>query len=298
MNTFDYHRPTSLEQAWRLAQQPGACFIAGGTDLMVRIRDGRETPSALISLRNIPALRGIEIGQSDAVSRSHQSGAACWIGAGTPIADLAADDQLAQMCPLLVAAARRLAGPQVRNVATLGGNLCNASPCADTAPPLLVMEARVRVESPTGAREVPLEEFFVAPGQTRLAPGEIVTAVLFDPPPTGSLGSFQRRSRVRMDVSMASVAVLVTLEGQRCVRARVAAGSVGPRPLRLTGVEAVLAGQELGDKVIAAARTQVEAEISPISDVRSSAWYRRRVTGAMVERALTNMLDKTGGGAP
>jgi CO/xanthine dehydrogenase FAD-binding subunit len=101
-----------------------------------------------------------------------------------------------------------------------------------------------------------------------------------------------------MDVSMASVAVLVTLEGQRCVRARVAAGSVGPRPLRLTGVEAVLAGQELGDKVIAAARTQVEAEISPISDVRSSAWYRRRVTGAMVERALTNMLDKTGGGAP
>ncbi len=297
MNTFDYHRPTTLSEAWSLAEEPGARLIAGGTDLMNRIRDGRERPSALISLRNIPALTGIEIAVSGAASRLRQMTALCSIGAATPIADLLAHEGLAVAFPLVVDAARRLGGPQVRNVATLGGNLCNASPCADTAPPLLVLEARVRIESQTGSRELPLEEFFVAPGQTRLNPGEILTAVLLDAPPAGSVGTFQRRSRVSMDVSMASVALLLTLDGQRCVRARLAAGSVAPRPIRLHGVEALLEGELLSEDLIEAARAQTEREITPISDVRSSAWYRRRVTGAMVERAMGELLAALEGGA-
>ena len=279
-----YHRPTTLAEAWQLAAEPGARFIAGGTDLMVRIRSGQQKPTALISLRNIGALRGIQVHES--TTR---------IGAGTPIADLISHPGLAATCPVLVAAARRLAGPQVRNVATLGGNLCNASPCADTAPPLLVLDAWVRIEGHGGARDLPLEDFFIAPGQTRLTPGEVLTQVCFDAPPVGTLTCFQRRSRVRMDVSMASVAVALTLDGDHCLRARLAAGSVGPRPLRLRGVEALLKGQKIDEDLIAAARIQTEGEISPISDVRSSEWYRRRVTGAMVQRALSELLS--GGGA-
>ena len=286
-----YHRPTTLAEAWQLAEQPGARFIAGGTDLMVRIRSGQQTPSALISLRNIDALRGIRLDKS--TTR---------IGAATPIADLLGHPDLAIRCPVLVAAARRLAGPQVRNVATLGGNLCNASPCADTAPPLLVLDAWLRIEGRDGARDVPLEDFFVAPGQTRLAPGELLTEICFDTPAAGTRATFLRRSRVRMDVSMASVAVLLTLEGGRCLRARLAAGSVAPRPIRLRGVEALLQGHEITDERIAAARVQTELEITPISDVRSSEWYRRRVTGAMVQRALGELSGvvpaDAGGGAP
>ncbi len=287
MITYAYHRPTSLAEAWALAEQPNSRFIAGGTDLMVKIRDGKMAPDALISLRNIEELHGIAVAD-DGSAR---------IGAATPVADLLIDAGLAAAHPLLIAAARRLAGPQVRNVATIGGNLCNASPCADTAPPLLVLEATLEISGSDGTRTVALEEFFVAPGQTRLAPGEVLTAIDVPPPSPGARGAFQRRSRVRMDVSMASVAVLLTLDGSHCTRARLAAGSVGPRPLRLPQAEALLAGQDVTEAVIASVRAQVEAEITPISDVRSSAWYRRRVTGAMVLRAIEELLADGQGGA-
>lgn len=275
-----YHRPTSLAEALRLAaDEPAARFLAGGTDLLVAMREGRARPPALISLRRVPELAGIS------------DGGALTIGALTTVADLIAHRGVAEACPVLVEAARAIGGPQIRNAATVGGNLCNASPCADLAPPLLVLDAAVRLEGPRGGRELPLEDFFEAPGRTRLAPGELLTAIVVPRPPSGARAAFAKKGRVAMDLALASVAVLLELDGDRCGLARVAAGSVAPRPIRLRGVEALLEGQRLEPERLAAARAQAEREVSPISDVRAGAVYRRRLVGALLSRAVARLLE-------
>jgi CO/xanthine dehydrogenase FAD-binding subunit len=260
-----YHRPTSLAEAVRLhAEEPEARLLAGGTDVLVQLRDGRRVPPALIALSRVAGLAGI----------ADEDGALI-IGAATTVADLAA------RCPLAVIAqaARAVGSPQIRNVATVGGNLCNASPCADLAPPLLVLDASVRLEGPEGRRSLPLEDFFEAPGQTRLRPGEILTAIEVPRPAPGTRAAFAKHGRVAMDLALASVAVLVAPDG----RVRVAAGSVAPRPIRLRGVEAALAADPTA---IAEARELAAREVQPISDVRAGAAYRRHLVGALLARAL------------
>ena len=278
---YDYHRPTTLEQAWQLKQQqPGARFVAGGTDLLVKIRDGRQgAPPALISLRHLDELRRIEVGE---VVR---------IGALVTIGELVEHEGLRAVFPVLARAGRRLGSAQIRNAATVGGNICNASPCADTAPPLLVAEAQVELASPRGPREVPLEAFFVAPGQTRLAGDEIVTALRFDRPAPGARATFFKKGRVAMDLSLVSVAVLLELDRARCIRARVAAGSVAPRPIRLRRAEAALEGQRIDGQRAAAARAAAAAEVEPISDLRTTADYRRHLVGVLVERAVGELCE-------
>jgi len=279
----DYHRPTTLDEAWTLAARtPGARFIAGGTDVMVRIREGKVRPPALISLRAIADLRRSDLG------------APIVIGAGVRLADLAASRDLERALPVLVQAARRVGSVQIRNAATLGGNLCNASPCADTAPPLLALDARVELASAAGMREVSLSEFFVGPRASILQPGEILRAVVVDPIGPAVRGSFLKKGRVQMDIALASVAVVLELDGRRCVRARVAVGSLGPRPMRLPTVERVLGGASIDAGVLAAARAAAEAEVRPISDVRAGADYRRHLAGVLLERGVRTILD----GAP
>lgn len=271
----EYHRPRSLEEAWRLLEaQPDARLVAGGTDVLVRLREGRYHPPALVSLRRVESLRRIEPGR-------------VWtIGAGVTVAELLEHGELAAAFPVLVEAGRRLGSVQIRSAATVGGNLCNASPCADLAPPLLVLEARARIASAAGEREVPLPEFFVGPRRTALAPGEVLSALVVEAPPAGARATFLKQGRVRMDIALASVAVRLDLEGARCVQARVAAGSLAPTPTRLTEVEALLAGTELDDATLARARAAAEREVRPITDVRASAEYRRHLAGALVARAV------------
>lgn len=284
MRTESYFRPATLAEARRLAaEHPGARYIAGGTDLMVRLRDGRARPPALISLRHIedvPELDGI-------ASR----GGEITVGALTPVADLAAHPAIAEAHPVLAQAARALGSVQIRNVATVGGNLCNASPCADLAPPLLALEARVCIEGDAGRRELPLEEFFLAPGETRLAVGEVLTAVRIPSRP-GARGIFFKHGRVAMDLSLVSVAVVLELDGGRCARAGIAAGSVAPKPLRLRKVEALLDGKTVTGELIAEARAVARAEVAPITDLRTTADYRRHLVGVLVGRAL---IALTGG---
>jgi carbon-monoxide dehydrogenase medium subunit len=248
--------------------------------LLVRIRDGTERAPSLISLRNIPELRGIEVGEPTR------------IGAATPVADLVEHAALGETYPVLVEAARRIGSAQIRNAATIGGNLCNASPCADTAPPLLVLDARVRVEGPAGSREVPLEEFFVAPGETRLAPGEVLTHVLIDRPPPGARARFLKHGRVRMDLALVSVAALLATDEGRATRVRVAAGSVAPRPVRLHRVEELLEGEPVTSDLVAEAGALAREEIAPISDVRASAEYRRDLTEVLTRRALGSLAGE------
>ena len=243
---------------------------------MVDIRSGKKRPSCVISLRNVPELNGVREDGSTT------------IGATTLVNELLENPRLGAY-PALVEAAQRLGSVQIRNQATVGGNLCNASPCADLAPPLLVYDARVRLETSTENREIPLEAFFNAPGETCLSEGEIVTAVRVDPPSPKARATFMKKGRVAMDLSQVSVAALLVLEGERCVHARVAAGSVAPRPLRLVAVEQLLSGQRVTTELFGKARALAEQEVSPISDLRATAEYRRHMTGVFVERALVKL---------
>ncbi len=275
MSSFEYFRPTSLAEAFSLQQSsPGACFVAGGTDLLLRVREGRQSPSALISLRGLRELDGIRVGETTS------------IGAMTRVADLLANADLVATFPVLRVAARTLGSAQIRNVATIGGNLINASPCADMAPPLLVHDARVLLQRGQETRELSLAELFLAPGETRLQPGELLKAILLDRPAPGRRSSFTKIRRVSMDISIASVAVALDMEGSRCARARVAAGSVGPRPLRLVATEGCLEGAELDADTVAGAAACASEEVTPITDVRSTVEYRRHIIGVLVARAI------------
>jgi len=274
-----YHRPGTLAEALRLKRaDPDARFVAGGTDLLLRLADGRLRAGALISLRAIGELSGLAL-----------EGAALRIGALTCLTDVLEDPLVGRRYPVLVQAVRRMACEQIRNSATIGGNLCNASPCADTAPPLLVLGARARMRGPGGRREVALEDFFVGPGETCLQADELLEAILVDPPAAGARAAFHKLGRVRVDVSLATVAVLVELDGARCRRARVAAGAVAPLPLRLIPVEDLLEGELLTPELLARAQELAAGSVAPITDVRASEEHRRHVVGVFVRRALEGL---------
>jgi CO/xanthine dehydrogenase FAD-binding subunit len=284
MRGYQYHRPGSLVEAFRLAgANPGARFIAGGTDLMVRIRQRLLQPHALISLRGVPELRGIQLGELGVR-----------VGAGTTISEILEHRALREAWPVLGQAARRMGSTQIRNAATLGGNLCNASPCADMAGPLLVLEATLRLQGARGTREVPIHGFFVGPGATCMRPGELLSDVLVPPRLPGERSLFVKKGRVRMDLALCSVTVRVQLEGSTCKLARLAAGSVGPVPLRLRAAEACLEGKALGEAAIEAAAEAAMREVTPISDVRASADYRRAIVGAYLRRALRELSARDG----
>lgn len=294
---FDYLRPRGLEEAqeWK-ARTEGARYLAGGTDLLVRMKEGKERPAALVSLRRVPGLSGV----SHDVGWGRKGGlvprlGAVRIGSATSIADCLADTALEARFPVLAQAMAAMGSVQIRNAATVGGNLCGASPCADTAPPLLVLGARLAVRNAASGREqeVPLEEFFLGPRQTRLGPHDLVTAVVLDSPAPETRAVFFKKTRVQMDLALASVAVLLELDGTTCRKARVAAGSVAPTPRRLEAVERVLTGQVLSREVALRAAEVARESVAPICDVRAADDYRRHVTGVFVMRAVEALL---GGG--
>ncbi len=284
MPQYAYYRPTTLDEARDLmAATPGARFIAGGTDLLVQLRKRRlPEPPALISLRNIDDLASIRV---DGGMR---------IGAGALLADIASHPAVREQFPALVASIDVLGSRQIRNVATLAGNLCNASPAADAAPPLLVYGARIEVLGARGAREIPIDELFTGPGKTSLSEGEVVTAVALDPPTAETRSTFLRKGRVKMDLAIASVAVLLEWDGATCTRARVAAGAVAPTPLRLPEVERVLEGSSLDDESLERAAELARSGIAPISDLRSTAEYRRILVGVYLKRAVASLRVREG----
>lgn len=282
MSTYAYHRPRTIANALDLANEfPDARFIAGGTDMMVKINTGALRPPALISLRAIPELCGIDFGSETA------------IGALTTIADLLRDEELGRRYPLLIEAARSLGGPQIRNVATIGGNLCNCSPCADTAPALLAYEARVRLVGPAGERVMALEDFMTGPGQTCSAPEEILTQVLLPSAPKGAVGTYLKKGRVKMDLAIVSLAALVVAEHDVLSRVWLAAGSVAPVCLRLRAAEDLLAGQRPSTDLVEQAAGLAMDAVAPIDDQRASADYRRRLVGVYLRRAIESLKDRS-----
>lgn len=281
MKKFEYYQPRTLDEAYRLMERfdGDARYIAGGTDLIIRIKQRVIEPGVLISLRMIDSLRETS---ADGELR---------LGSMTLMRDIERDTLIQGCFPALGQAVSVLANPQVRNVATIGGNLCNAAPSADCAPPLMVMDATLTLEGPGGVREIPVEDFFVGPGRNRMAPAEILTSITLPamPPDTGM--AFLKTGRVTQDIAIANAAVLVVMDGDTCRRCRVAVGAVAPVPSRLRDVEALLEGGGTDPDMLENVARTVEDQVRPITDVRSTEEYRRVISGVLVKRALEQALE-------
>lgn len=277
MTDAAYHRPSSVNDALALkSADPSARFIAGGTDLLVQLRKRKLAPAPLISLRGIRELSGVVA--DDRVVR---------IGATTPLAELLRHELVRAELRALGHSLWSLASQQIRNVGTVGGNLCNASPAADTAPPLLVLDASVELVGQGGARTLPLASFLTGPGKTALQAGELLSAVVVPRPSRGAQSAFMRQGRVAMDLSLASVAAFVSVvDNRQAPVVRLAAGAVGPVPMRLPRAEAALHGRPLDAAALVAAAEVAAEEVTPITDLRASAQYRRRLVRVLTERAL------------
>jgi carbon-monoxide dehydrogenase medium subunit len=284
-----YCAPRTLDEAVHLLVQHGAAarLMAGGTDLLLKIERGQVRPEVLISLTRIDDLRG--------VSFDGQSGLS--IGATTRLADILEFPAVRQFYPAMAHAISQTATVPIRNMGTIVGNVCNASPCADNVPTLLARGARLEAVGPAGARWIDLDAFFLGPGATSLAGDEIVSRIQVPPPPprTG-FAFFNLSARSRVDMSAVSVAAGVELDGDRCQAARIVLGAVGPVPLRALRAEELLRGQELSPALIREAGAAAASEARPISDVRASADYRRKMVAVLTRRALAQAAERAGAG--
>ena len=285
MSMLEYRRFSSLEDALRfLSERPDAKIVAGGTDLVVQMRMGKLKPSTVADIRGIRELRGIR-----------ESDEGLEIGALTTIEEIRESSLVERLAPPLWEAAQEFATWQIRNMGTLGGNLCNASPAADTAPPLMVLGARVRTARLGGGRTIPIEEFFRGPGETILEKGELLTHVHIPRPGDSEGHAFQRLGRrVAHILSIVSAAAAVGVEDGRIGWVRVALGSVAPTPVRARTVERELTGKTPSRDLIKSASEKVLNDIKPISDVRASAEYRRAMSVVLVRRVLEKALRRAG----
>jgi len=290
--SFELHRPATLAEATELALRlgPGARFLAGGTDLVIQIRRGRIAPAHLIDIGRLPGLDRIEIGARE-----------CALGALATYRAIERHPALAGELAALAQAAGVVGGHQVRNVATVGGNIVNASPAADFVPALLALDAKLDLIGPGDAtRTVALRDFVTGPGRTEAAPGEILTTVRFERPPAHSATAFLKEGRRKaMEISVVCVAACVTIDAAAgtFVGARIAVGAAAPRAFRATRAEASLAGRPATAETFRAAGTLAAADASPISDVRASADYRRHLVSVLVERALAQSVARISGGS-
>ncbi|MDP2948653.1 MAG: FAD binding domain-containing protein [Chloroflexota bacterium] len=291
MRPFDYFAPETLDEAISILRRrgDGGRLLAGGTDLVVRMKEGGLRPPYVVSLRKLSELRGIEFSEAEGLR----------IGAMTDMATIASSPIIRERFPILADGAALVGSVQTRNMATVGGNLCNAAPSADMAPPLLAVDAVARIAGAQGWRDVPLQEFFLAPGETVLQNGDILVELRVPTPPRGSGGFYLRHTpRQEMDIAVVGVGALVTLPNGDIEQARVALGAVAPVPMRAHQAEAVLAGKPVSDEVIARAAAIASQEAQPISDVRGSAAFRRELVRVLTERSLRGAVERAGASAP
>lgn len=282
---FELHNATSLAEACALLSRYGedAQLLAGGTDLLPKMKHKRLVVRHLVNIKTVPGLDRIRYGEDDGLC----------IGALATMEMLKDSPAVARVCPGLGMAAKLLGTSQIRNLATLGGNLANASPSAECAPALLTHGARLQCVGPNGAREIPLERFFVAPGKTALRRDEILTEIRLPASPLRGTGAYFKHSLRMMDVAMVGVAVAVHLDGDLCREARIALGAVAPVPFRATKAEAVLDGQNLANREVReqAARTAARESL-PIDDLRAYASYRRKIVETLVGRGLDHVVGQ------
>lgn len=284
---FDYIRPASVMEASRfLAQHPGTARpLAGGTDIFVRMRDGIWHDQYLVDLKGLDGLNTIHF----------DPGAGLVIGAAVNMNRVAAHPAVQQHYPILVEACDSVASYQLRTRATIGGNICNASPAGDTIGACLVLGASLIIHGVNGQRQEPLAGFFTGPGKNRLQAGDIVSAIHLPLPPAGMAGTYLKLGRnAHSDLSIVGVAAVGFADPQAPsgYRFRLALASVAPTPLLVGAVEQALAQAAINAQAIAQAASLAEAACNPISDVRSSDRYRRQMVRSLSLKALRTIWMK------
>lgn len=278
MHETKWVEPASLREAvsFLAAHRGEAYLVAGATDLLMDMRLVRVAPRYLLNVNKLADLSYIRITNGGMA-----------IGALTKIRDLETSHEIGDRYPAIAEAAAQIGSIQIRNLATIGGNLAHASPSAEMAPPLLVLDASVELVSARGERSVPLAGFFTGPGRTVVEPDELVTEIRV-PPPAEGCGSAYLRLCVRdaLDIAIINVAAALVVSGGRIRQARIALGAVGPTPVRAGAAEEVLVGQAPGRKSLDEAAALAVQDANPISDVRASAGFRRDMVEVLTRRAL------------
>jgi xanthine dehydrogenase FAD-binding subunit len=281
-----YKAPTSLDEAAGILRAGNVTVLAGGTDLMPQTQAGRvRFQPVLMNVRRVPELQGIA-----------EVGGVVRIGALVTITELLASALVRERLNLLWQACDHFASDQIRNAATVGGNLCNASPAGDTLVPLLALDAIVVLAAkPNGTlqtRRVPLAAFLLAPGRTCRAPAELLAAVEVPLPAAGFAGEFYKHgTRPGLDIAAIAIAAGARREGAVLRDVRIAFGAVAPTVIRAPRAEAALEGRVPDDTTLEAAAQAALAEVHPISDVRASDWYRRELIHNMLKRVLTHVCQ-------
>ncbi|HPC32404.1 MAG TPA: xanthine dehydrogenase family protein subunit M [Syntrophales bacterium] len=270
--------PESMDELWSvMAAAPDARVYAGGTDLLVAMRAGEIAPASLICLERLTEIQGVR-----------ETGEELWLGAATTHAALLSNDLILRHLPLLAQALRTLGSPPIRNMGTIGGNICTASPAGDTLPPLYVLDAEVELQQGTNSRRLPVREFITGPGRTRLADGEIMTGICIRKPSGANRQRFEKIGRRRaLACAIASLAALLRVTPDGVVEsARLAWGSVGPTVVTSPAAEAALTGKPLSRETLFQAAVLVRRDVSPMDDLRASAAYRREAAGNLLLRLL------------
>lgn len=286
MTSLAYHAPQTVAQAIDLLMaDPGARPLAGGTDLIVQMRSGRNRPGAIVDLKRIAGLTGV---------RAHGGGFA--IGAATACTALKDHTALKAAWPGVVEAANLIGSVQVRNRATMAGNLCNASPAADSVPALVAAGATCLIAGPDGEREVPVEAIPAGPGRTTLAPGEFVVEFRLPARPQGGGDAYLRSiPRTEMDIAVVGAgAALVIDAGGTCTAARIAVGAVAPTVLLVADAGAALVGSQFDDAALERMADAVRAACRPIDDKRGPASYRIAMAGVLAKRVVAAARQRAG----
>jgi len=285
LHAFNYEAPSTLADALKIMKAHGdkARPICGGTDLLIQMRAGVRQPDFVVDIKRIKEMRELKF--------SAKSGLR--LGAAVSCIDVAENADMQRYYPGLTEAAHLIGSLQIQNRASVGGNLCNGSPAADTTPALIALRARARIGGPRGEREVPVEEFVVSPGRTVLKPGELLVQLLIPAPAPHSSDAYLRFiPRNEMDIAVVGVGASVTLSGDTVKAARIGLGAVAATPLFADKASESLIGKKLDEHALASAARLASEKASPIDDMRGTAEYRNHVTGVLTRRALTLAAER------
>ena len=285
MNSFQYQTPATLSDAVGLLGEaaPDARVLAGGTDLLIQMRAGAKSPGLLVDIKKIPETNVLEL-----TSQGLRLGAAvsCW--------DIAKRDDIRHAYPGLMEALELIGSMQIQGRCTVGGNLCNASPAADTTPALIALNAKCLIAGPGGNRTVPVEDFVTGPGTSCLQSGELLVELQIPAPPEHSADAYQRFTpRNEMDIAVVGVATSITLDAQgACLSARVALGAVAAKAILVPAIGERLVGSMLDERTLENAANTASSAASPIDDKRGTADFRREIAGVLTRRTIQAAAER------
>jgi CO/xanthine dehydrogenase FAD-binding subunit len=286
---FEYKKPGSLHETLRLLNKKNGIVrvLAGGTDLVLQIKQGQISPSLLLDVKDIPELNELKWNKNSGLR----------IGAAVPLSRFLEYTTISKRFNILTQACSVIGSMQIRNRGTIGGNICNAAPSADSAPALLCLDARVVLASGTKTRQVTLNKFFIGPGKTCINNNELLVAIEVPTPPARSAGCYIRHTtREEMDIAVAGVGSFLILPPRSQIpkEVRIALGAVAPTPIRVHKAEALLIGKSVTEKAIEKAAEKAAEEARPISDIRASAEYRHELVKVLTRRTLRKSCEILG----